>query len=281
MSRLAQAYRKSGGGPFSGQLDYATSSADSWITTKVPWGFDDSVFIENRPMIRPATGGAAIAVDPLCRRAVEPAAVAQREELLPLVQRIIQAGVSERPLRSLLFAAIDHERSADVCAGAAEALARQIVGSVCLVDANLRSPSVTTSFGAVDAAGISDLLRAERDLRTCLTRLTSNLWVLPAGNRSADAAPLLVGEQGRRVLMELKATFDYVLLDTAPLGGHRDAVSIGTAADGVVLVVAANKTRREAAKSAAQHLVKGNAHILGAVLTDRTFPIPEAVYRKL
>ena len=53
------------------------------------------------------------------------------------------------------------------------------------------------------------------------------------------------------------------------------------AADGVVLVVTANRTRRAVALGAAQALLAAGARVLGTVLADRTFPIPETIYRRL
>ncbi len=284
MSRLAQAYRKSGSGPFSGQLDSAHSAVGSWITTEVPWDLGESASPDRPRASRPlpvTTGASAPDFAKLHHRPAERHVAGPRDELLLLAQRILHAGTGERPIRSLLFAAIDCEQSADVCAGTADALACQTAGSVCVVDANLRSPSLAGFFGVASAVGMADLLRTGRALRTCVTRVTNNLWLLPAGDRAPDAASLLAGEQARHVLMELREMFDYVLLDTAPVSRSRHAIPIGSAVDGVVLVVAANVTRREAAKNAAQHLTDANLNIFGAVLTNRAFPIPEAIYRKL
>lgn len=283
MSRLAQAYRKSGGGPFSGQLEVAHSAGGSWITTEVPWDLGESAAPDCHRPSRAApfvTGAAAPDFATLRVRAAERHA-AHRDELLPLAQRILQVGAGERQIRSLLFAAIDREYSAEVCAGTAEALACQTAGSICVVDANLRSPSLAGCFGVDSAVGMADLLRTGGALRTCVARVTNNLWLLPAGDRAPDAPSLLAGEQARHVLMELREMFDYVLLDTAPLSGSSHAIPIGPAVDGIVLVVAANATRREAAKNAAQQLTDAHINIFGAVLTGRTFPIPEAVYRRL
>jgi Mrp family chromosome partitioning ATPase len=280
MSRLAQAYRRFGGGAFGGQLDYALSSPGSWITTEVPWDLGQSAG-RHDPSRPPLVGTAAAVPDRATLRAGERRATAHRDELLPLAQRILQAGAGEPPIRSLLFAAIDREHSAEVCAGAAEALACQITGSVCVVDANLRSPSLAGFFGADSAAGIADLLRTGEAPRTCVTPVTNNLWLLPAGDRAPDAAPLLAGQPARGIVAALKEVFDYVLLDTAAIGGYTDALALGSAVDAVVLVMAANATRREVAKRVTEQLLAVHIAVFGAVLTSREYPIPEAIYRRL
>ena len=52
-------------------------------------------------------------------------------------------------------------------------------------------------------------------------------------------------------------------------------------AEGVVLVLRANSSRREAARKAVRDLEAANVRVLGAVLNHRTFPVPESIYRKL
>ena len=56
---------------------------------------------------------------------------------------------------------------------------------------------------------------------------------------------------------------------------------LGNLCDGMVLVLEANSTRRVAAQKVKEKLHAANARLLGVVLSGRTFPIPEAVYRKL
>jgi Mrp family chromosome partitioning ATPase len=53
------------------------------------------------------------------------------------------------------------------------------------------------------------------------------------------------------------------------------------ASDGAVLVITANQTRREAAVRAKEILLSWNAQLLGAVLDNRAFPVPESIYRRL
>jgi Mrp family chromosome partitioning ATPase len=56
---------------------------------------------------------------------------------------------------------------------------------------------------------------------------------------------------------------------------------MGHLADGIVLIVEANHTKRESVRQAKKHLETAQVQLLGAVLDQRTFPIPEFLYRKL
>jgi Mrp family chromosome partitioning ATPase len=80
---------------------------------------------------------------------------------------------------------------------------------------------------------------------------------------------------------ELRREFDFVLIHVPALNTYAEGIALGQLADGVVLVVEANSTRRESASKVAQSLRAAQIQILGAVLNKRTYPIPEPLYRIL
>jgi len=247
-------------------------------TVHVPWDFTETPQpLEPSSAVAPRPTGDTLGRPLLVR----PTSVAP-EELTLLVQRIFNSGAAGIETRSVLFSALGPEcGSASICAAAADVLAGQTTASVCLVDANLRSPSLHVSFGLNGARGLSDALLDAGDVRSLLTKVRGNLWLLPGGLRCADAAPFLTAEQLRPRVLELLAAFDYLIVDTSPASLHSDAGVLGHLVDGVVLVVEANGTRREAARRTTEHLQAANIRLLGAVLTNRTFPIPETIYRRL
>jgi Mrp family chromosome partitioning ATPase len=283
MSRVADATKKSRGAAITrtsppDEQDERARQAEPWTTSEVPWDFAAPVQLrEEQPGVaRPPEITAAR------RRSLPDPGSVSRDELTRLVQRIFQPGLAAPRIRSVLFSAVDPAGgSGTLCAEAVDALANQTSRSVCLVDANLRTPSLNGLFGLDSPPGLSDVLLEAADLHSCLTRVANNFWLLPGGSRCADALPYLIAEQIRPHLVELLATFDYVIADTAPANVHREATELGSLLDGVVLIVKASATRREAAKRTAEQLQAGNAKILGVVLTNRTFPIPDRLYRML
>jgi len=82
-------------------------------------------------------------------------------------------------------------------------------------------------------------------------------------------------------MTELRTAFDYVLIDAPPVSPYTDASLLGQLADGVVLVLEANSTRRETAREAKQSLEAANSRVLAAVLNKRTFPLPDFIYHNL
>jgi Mrp family chromosome partitioning ATPase len=155
-------------------------------------------------------------------------------------------------------------------------------GSVCLVDANLRAPSLPEFFGVTNHHGLVDSLRQNGSVRGYAKNLQpENLWLLSCGSLAADSSLLLNSEPMKARITELRKEFDYVLIDSPPLNTYSDGMVLGQLADGAVLVLEANVTRREVTLKVAADLRAAHIKILGAVLNKRTFAIPEALYRRL
>ena len=80
---------------------------------------------------------------------------------------------------------------------------------------------------------------------------------------------------------ELREEFDHILVSAPALARESEATLMGQLADGVVLIVRANQSRRDSIRQAKEQLEAAKVHVLGAVLDQRTFPIPERIYRWL
>jgi Mrp family chromosome partitioning ATPase len=200
-----------------------------------------------------------------------------RDEITKLVHRLF---LTPQSPRRVVFAGTEASIGCSwMCARVAEALASQVRGSVCVADFNLRSPGLHEQFGAENHHGLSDALAGAGPIREYTQRWSQNLWYLSCG-ASPDAG-VLGSEQMRSRLAELRSAFDYVVIDAAPLNASNDAIILGSQSDGVVLLLKANSSRREMARKAVQELQGANVRVLGAVLNQRTFPIPEKLYKKL
>jgi Mrp family chromosome partitioning ATPase len=202
------------------------------------------------------------------------------EETLRLVQRtFLQQGAS----RTVLFAGVDHGNGCSrLCIRIAETLASNVTGSICLVDANLRTPSLPGLFGVGNHFGLTDALQQAGPIRSFAKPMRNQkLWLLSCGSIAADSPRLLNSEDLQKRLAELRTEFDYVLIDAPPLARYGDALAVGKFTDGVVMILEANATRREVAVTVSENLRAAGIKILGAVLNKRTFPIPERLYHLL
>jgi capsular exopolysaccharide synthesis family protein len=205
-----------------------------------------------------------------------------REESLRLVQRIFLLQ-TQAPPRAVVFAGIDHGNGcSEICVSVAQTLAGNVRGSICLLEANLRSPALPGLFGTTNHYGLTDALLQEGPIRSFAKPLRGdNLWLLSSGSLAPDSAKLLNSDRLKTRFAELRKEFDYVLIDAPPLTRYADAVGFGQMTDGFVLILEANVTRREAALRVSENLRASGIHVFGAVLNKRTFPIPESLYHKL
>jgi len=203
------------------------------------------------------------------------------EESLQLVQRLFFVQAEESP-RVVAFAGIEEsEGCSSICAAVAETLARITPGTVCLLEANFRMPTLPTFFASTKQ-GFNEALHREGPIRSFATQVSpGNLWFIAAGTLTMDSPGALGLQSLRTRLAELRSQFDYVIIDVAPLNRYADALSIGRWIDGMVMVLEANTTRRETAQNVVQSLRSAHIDILGAVLNNHTSAIPARVDRKL
>jgi receptor protein-tyrosine kinase len=202
------------------------------------------------------------------------------EEVTRLVQRVFRSpGVDAA--RVVVFSGVDHGDGCSwICASSAFTLAAQTQSSICVVDANLRTPSLHRYFDVANRFGLAEAMEHPGPIRSFAQQASSsNLWVLTSGSPTVQSS--LSSERLHTRLAELRTEFDYVLIDTAPANLYADAVTLGRSADGIVLVLQSNATRREAALKVKESFETAKVRLLGAVLNRRTFPIPQAIYDRL
>lgn len=93
-----------------------------------------------------------------------------------------------------------------------------------------------------------------------------NFFLVPSGPHTLDPTNLLDTDTFRELIEDLGRKYDYVILDTPPIGMVMDAAIIGQYTDGAILVIEQGKIKRKMAQNAVKQLKRTNIRILGAVL---------------
>lgn len=138
---------------------------------------------------------------------------------------------------------------------------------VLLVDTDMRRPRLHASLGISRQTGLSNLIVGDKQYDEVIKQTDiPNLFVLPCGPLPPNPAELLMSHRFETVLAELTKRFDRVILDSPPLQLVTDAVVLSKQADGVILVVHADKTLRDDAKRAARHIRHVNGTIFGTIV---------------
>ncbi len=136
--------------------------------------------------------------------------------------------------------------------------------NVLLIDGDLRRPTTHDVLEVPNILGSGVGLTTETDQKLSLIQVSPRLSVLTAGQPDADPMSRLASDRMRRVLAEAAAQFDWVIIDTPPVGAVPDANLLATMADVVLLVVQAGKTPARLVQRTAEAL--GRERVIGVVL---------------
>jgi succinoglycan biosynthesis transport protein ExoP len=199
-------------------------------------------------------------------------AISQSRSLAAEAYRTLRTNLQfsslDRPLHSLVVtSAVATEGKTTTAANLAVVMA-QAGKRVVLVDADLRRPSAHRLFGLSNGTGLTTVLVEEPSAVNGYLQKTEveNLRVLSAGPVPPNPQELLGSRRMEELLHKLEESADVVILDTPPTLVVADANVLAARADGVLLIVNTESTRRAAVQRAAEGLRQVGANLLGGVL---------------
>jgi succinoglycan biosynthesis transport protein ExoP len=190
-------------------------------------------------------------------------------EFRRLARKLAKVGKGSLPRSILVTSAHRGEGKTTTAACLSIVLAQRYGKKTVLVDCDLRKPRVHQIMEVEQRPGLSDALERGNLLGTDLkpTALPS-LTILPCGTRRDRQTGVLEWFAGSRVMEELLARFDVVVIDSAPNVAVPDAILIGSQVDCVVMVVKAGETPREVVKRGLQLQVEERANVVGLVVNN-------------
>lgn len=214
---------------------------------------------------------------------------------LQVFQENIEALRAQSPFKTVLItSSVRHEGTSTVVANWGRILARErleglpidaqeiIGGGVLLIDANLRRPSLHSLFELDRKRGLTELLTGELQLEQVVKGAPRrNLWIITAGKPAANPADLLGSLLMKGILSECRQRFQFIVVDSAPATLYAETLALAKQVEAIVLIVRSGLTRWEVVLSAKKQLQKVNPKLLGVVLNQRRFYIPEWIYRRM
>lgn len=140
---------------------------------------------------------------------------------------------------------------------------------VVLMDFDLRAPKVGVVAGIDNNVGLTNVITGKLELDRALYRDKGqeNLFLLLSGPTPPNPAEILASNHIKDLVNELSQSFDYVFIDTPPVGLFTDASIVSTFCDGMIFAIKSNDTKKEEIARAIDNLKKVNAKVIGAVLT--------------
>ena len=136
--------------------------------------------------------------------------------------------------------------------------------NVLLIDGDLRRPTTHAVLEVPNILGSGVVATTETDQKLSLIQVSQRLSVLTAGQPDNDPMSRLASDRMKRVLNEAAAQFDWVIIDTPPVGSVPDANILAQMADVVLLVVEAGRTPARLVQRTAEAL--GKERVMGVIL---------------
>lgn len=135
-----------------------------------------------------------------------------------------------------------------------------------LVDADMRKPTIHKTFQLSNKAGLSTLLSTEESLAEVAQKTQiENLSITTSGPKPPNPSELLGSVKMNQIMEEARNLFDIVIFDMPPVVTVTDAQIMSSKADGTLLVVRENWTRKDAITKAKELLDLVNARVLGVI----------------
>lgn len=140
--------------------------------------------------------------------------------------------------------------------------------NVLLVDGDMRRPTLHKYLDLVQPVGFSTVLSGQATLEDALQKTRfSGLTVLTSGSIPPNPSELLGSLAAKKLLNEMRAQFDYVIVDTTPVLAVTDAAILAAGADGALVITRFGQTKRDQLAHAIRNLDDVGAKLLGAVFT--------------
>jgi capsular exopolysaccharide synthesis family protein len=135
-----------------------------------------------------------------------------------------------------------------------------------LIDCDLRSPSIHDIF-SLNGVGLSNFLIGNSDLIDAIYGSKfRNLYLMPAGFSTLHPVELISSNGMRSLLTNMKEKFDYIIIDTPPVGLFTEAQVLSQLTDGCLMVVSAKESDRKMSLKAVKLIQYAEGRILGALL---------------
>jgi len=186
-----------------------------------------------------------------------------------LATRLAHMQNKRRLQKLLITSSLVDEGKSVVSVNLALSLARRPDTRVLLIEADLRRPSASALLSSSALPGISEWNDGKLVLENSLYQVRDlPLWFLPAGHPMQEPLPLLESDRFAKMLDQVSASFDWVLLDATPMLPMADSTSLARLCDGVLVVVRDGVTRKKILNKAVASLERSK--LVGVVFNEAT-----------
>jgi capsular exopolysaccharide synthesis family protein len=175
------------------------------------------------------------------------------------------AGI-DKPLQTVLISSAGPSEGKSCIAANLAVTIAQTGKKVCLIDADLRKPSLHKYLTVSNRIGFSDIFLNHRTLQAiCKPWKDTNLSYITSGNLPPNPAELLGSEKMKIILKQLSELYEFIIIDSPPFL-VADSSVISSQVDGVIVIIHPGHTHEGAARLMMAQLNRVNARVLGVVM---------------
>lgn len=182
----------------------------------------------------------------------------------------LQYSSFDKEYRTIVVTSSEPGEGKSTTAGNLAIVLAQGEANVLLVDCDMRKPTLHKRFKMSNTKGLSDLLVSKSNLGSEVDKIvqkySNNLSVITAGKIPPNPSEMLGSKSMERFLEDMKGIYDYIVLDTPPVQAVTDAQILARKVDGVLLVIRANKTKKEVVNNSVNAINNINGNLIGIVL---------------
>ena len=185
--------------------------------------------------------------------------------------------------KTVLFTgATSGTETAELAAKFADTLSNDVRIKTLLIDCNFRNPSQHNRFTFDGTDTLLSIVKNNTGIDGVGPTSRNNLYVLPAGGKDlTDPTALFRSDTFEHLLSNARDTFNLVILDGPPISLCAESRFLSSKVDGVILVLEAENTRKHIAIEAKKNIEKTGGKLLGVILNNVKYRIPEWLYRRI
>src|SRR5690554_4399629 len=141
-----------------------------------------------------------------------------------------------------------------------------------IIDCDLRKPKIHTAFGVNKSPGLTEYLFGSAPLDKVIHKSgDENLYYITSGTIPPNPAEMLVSDEMKNFINDLRSKYDYVVIDSPPIIAVTDSEILSRIVDGTILVVSAESTDKEMMARAAELIQYSDSYFLGTILNNFSY----------
>ncbi len=189
--------------------------------------------------------------------------------------------LKEKTVKSAVIASVPaSEENAAIAANLAFHAAGKSA-NILLIDAGLNhAASLHKIFKLSASPGLTEAISGNAPLDSAIRKAQSNLCLLTAGGKAVDPGEIIDSAQMSELIKNAEKKFDYVFIYFPDLKRLKEARALASFSNGIILMAAESRTRKEVFKALIEPLQQKGTEIIGAVYSNRTYPIPKVIYER-